>query len=488
MSAKLPDMLGAIRASADGALKRLSGRAEAPQTPAPTARFHTPDPTRTLFPNETEAPDGRAPGRLRDLLSESSVNLDRMRELLGAHAGAIAEASADRAAGEKSLTIWGWRAMIGAGWLAAGAWLNQMALQARAADLTTTAMGGLPVADADVLARAFMLAGAAGAAAAIIMIFWVFATGNGDNNRLRRRGEAFGAELGEEVRALSENLKRRRDLVVNGPKSPGALSAASQCHLEGLEICALFGQIPFLTTGDPKEADARYRLFLKRFAPSSAGYSFASMIVMGLLGAVIGVVSGFVGGFLRAVRLYRPEAAAPAAEPVVIAMLQYPLAAQALIFGGLLYLFMGLLIDAFSGMVGRREMARARREALDAMRSAYVAKEAPLETEVVRQVEDVVEILRAQLGVGARAGHADARTDFPRTGDARPNQGTGFSADEDVPEWRRRDSSVKFVATDFAAAPQTFRTDAFAKKFSASGERNTGSKRGGEDLEKGSGG
>ncbi|PQA89635.1 hypothetical protein [Hyphococcus luteus] len=478
---KASDMLGAMRASADGAPRRLSGGGEPRQSERTTQDFAPLDPTRALFPNEEETPEGETPRRaapLQNLLGKSAFNLERLRELLGYHAALIASATADRAAGEKSLTIWGWRAAIGVLWLAAGVWLNQAALNARAEDLAATVTGGVPIADAEILSRVFLAVGTAGIAAAMVMIFWVFAAGNGDNRKLRRRGEAFGGELAGEIRELNETLKARRDMVVEGPKSARGLSAASQCHLEGLEACSLFGQIPFLTASDPEDADAEYLRFLHRFAPPAPGYGFGAVLGFGLLSVAIGVLAGWIAGFARAVSLYNPDAAIVAAEPVVIAMMAYPLAAQALLFGGLLYLLMGLVIEAFSGVVGRGEMARARRDALDAMRSAYVAQEAPLETELVRQVEDVVEILRAQLGVGgARAGLSGGRNE-----DASANHAGAFSPEDEVPEWRRRDSSVKFVETGFSAAPSSFRTDAFAKKFSGSGERETGSKRGGEGL------
>ncbi|MEO1137787.1 MAG: hypothetical protein AAFW68_14485, partial [Pseudomonadota bacterium] len=128
-----------------------------------------------------------------------------------------------------------------------------------------------------------------------------------------------------------------------------------------------------------------------------------------------------------------------------------------------------VVIELFSGVVGRNEMTKAREDALDSMRSAYTAQEAPLESEVVRQVEDVVAILAARLGGAGNlsgANHGDAQ----------------FSAEADIPEWRRRDSSVKFVDAGFTPAPESWRTDAFAKKFDAESRRGTGSKRGGEGL------
>jgi hypothetical protein len=79
-----------------------------------------------------------------------------------------------------------------------------------------------------------------------------------------------------------------------------------------------------------------------------------------------------------------------------------------------------------------------------------------------------------------RGGNAGGNTG--RTQNASTNQSGDFSGADQVPEWRRRDSSVKFVDAGFSPAPESWRTDAYAKKFEAPAKRETGSKRGGEAL------
>ena len=111
-------------------------------------------------------------------------------------------------------------------------------------------------------------------------------------------------------------------------------------------------------------------------------------------------------------------------------------------------------------------------EALTALRSGYAAQSALHPADVTRRIKDAVDIFRARVGGGAAG----------RNQSASANHGAAFSTQEDAPEWRRRDSSVKFVASGFSPAPESWRTDAFAKKFEAPAERETGSKRDGEGL------
>lgn len=439
----------------------LSSRfsAKAPKTPR-SHNFASMDPTVALFPGDETPREENADLRqnLKDRLAGSADKVGRREAMLQSNAIALKTVSDDRAGGEKSLTIWGIRFLIALGWLGLGFWLNQSALYARANDLETAFAGTTP-GDAVILAQAFLLAGGAAAAAATVMIAFVFLRGDASNDRLRRQGEAFGDELAREARNLNAVLKTYRDKVV-ASSAGGGVAAASQAHLTALEAAYFFRNISFLTIVNPETADDAYRGFLRRYCPPAAGYSFADMVVAIILGGLVGLGLGW--------KLFKPETTG--GEPLVLAITQYPWALQALVYGGLAYLVTGVVIELFSGAVGRREMTKARKDALDSMRSAYTAQEAPLESEVVRQVEDVVAILAARLGGAGGAGGAGKTN----------HAGADLAAEAPEPEWRRRDSSVKFVDAGFSPAPERWRTDAYAKKFEAQELRGSGAKRGGD--------
>ena len=437
---------------------RFSAKAPSPQA----SRHYMPmDPTVALFPGDETPRDETAElgQALGGRLADSADKVGRREAMLQSNAIALKKVSDHRAGGEKSLTIWGIRFLIALGWLGLGFWLNQSALYARANDLETAFAGTTPV-DAVILAQAFLLAGGAAASAAIVMITLVFLRGDATNDRLRRQSEAFGDELAREARNLNAVLKTYRDKVV-ASSAGGGVAAASQAHLTALEAAYFFRNISFLTTVNPETADDAYQRFLKRYCPPAAGFTFIDIV----LATLIGLIGGSLFGLGLGWKLFKPASAG--GEPLVLAITQYPWALQALVYGGLAYLLTGIVIELFSGAVGRREMTKARKDALDSMRSAYTAQEAPLESEVVRQVEDVVAILAARLGGAGGAGKTN-------------HAGADLAAEAPEPEWRRRDSSVKFVDAGFSPAPERWRTDAYAKKFEAQELRGSGAKRGGE--------
>lgn len=454
--------LNALRASAEGALKKLAPKASTAQPaaePVEPDQLAFSDPTKTLFPaanmGDEQADELKFP--LDERLAGSADSVNRREAMLRESAIDLKNISDARAGGEKSLTIWGFRFLIAAVWLGLGFWLYQSALYARANEMAT-AFGGVAVADAAPLAYAFVFTGVAGAAAAILMIAYVFLSGNATNGRLRNHAETFGDRLAHEARALNGSLKRYRDKVVSSADRNDGVSAASQAHLAALEASYFFRNISFLTTVDHEAADVAYQRFLKRYCPPAAGFGLAEVMIIGVFGVLLGLAAGW--------KIFSADAGpgglADGAETSAIAIMQYPWAAQILVFGGLAYVVTGLVIEMLSGLVGSSEMMKARKDALDSMRSAYTAQEAPLESEVIRQVEDVVAILAARLGVGKSA---------------TANHSADFAEENDAPEWRRRDSSVKFVETRFAGAPERWRTDAYAKKFDASKPGEPGSKR-----------
>ena len=452
---QISGLVSSLRNRAERVIARLARSTPAKPTPSRSASFEPPDPTKILLPDGEGDERTFLSGNLGDRLQASADDIAKTQRMLRDSALDLQETSDARDRGEKHLNIYGFRFLIGAAWLGLAAWLYQAGLVAKAKGQPLA--GGIPVEDALVLAQTFSYVGGIAAAAAGLMIVLVFLSGNGSNTRLRQRGEAFGDNLAATARQFNKTLKFFRDKIADsGNSTSDIIPAVSQAHLTALEAKVFFRDTSFLTTVDPDAADGYFRDFIRRYTPGGGGYSPLDVILGLILGGMVGLGVGY--------KLFKTVGAG-VAEPKIYAIMEYPWAVQALLFGAGLYLAVGIVVDVLSGFFENTEMTKARKEALDSVRSAYTAQEAPLTAEVVRQVEDVVEILRARLS--------------PR-GDHRQTNHTGASSadfsghSDDIPPWRRRDSSVKFVDTGFQAAPSEWRVDAYEKKLGG----KPGSKRG----------
>jgi hypothetical protein len=235
-----------------------------------------------------------------------------------------------------------------------------------------------------------------------------------------------------------------------------------------LEAHDFFREISFLTGDENEHARRMFKGFLARAAGGVSGFSALDLLAAFAGGALLGPLALFVAAAAK-------REPATAVEASALAIMQYPWAAQILLFGGLAYAGAGAFMSLFAGPLTDRVADKARTEALTALRSGFAAKSALNPADVTRRIKDAVDIFRARVG-GAGGGNQG------RNQSASANHGTAFSTEDEVPEWRRRDSSVKFVDAGFSPAPQRWRTDAYAKKFEASKDGETGSKRGGEGL------
>jgi len=469
---KNPAKLSAV---VKGWLARLTGGRSPDSAPDSALVAPPPDPAKILFPATGAAPERMISGDLGERLERAADDITKRQALLRDSAIDLQRVSAARDRGERQLTIWGFRFLIGAAWLGLAGWLNQSALQARANDLPLA--NAMPVDDAMVLAHTFFLAGASALGAALIMIALIFISGNGGNDRLRRRGEIFGDALAATAREFNNALKYFRDKISTGDKAAADIvPAVSQAHLTALEAKVFFRDISFLTMIDADGADVAFRGFLRRFCPSIGGFAFFDVLLGMMLGAIAGLGAGWT--------LFKPAVEA-AAGPVGLAITQYPLALQTLLLGGGLYIVTGVVVELMSGLFTNGEMTKARKAALDSVRSAYIAQEAPLSSEVIRQVEDVVEILRARLGAGSGGRNSLSPSEVAAQSPAYALKSQAAVSqfddpDLDMPAWRRRDSSVQFVETGFQAAPKEWRIEPYTD-FS---NRGTAPKRGFFGLKK----
>lgn len=449
-SGKKPgDMLNALRMSAEGALARLTGARREPAADAATADYAAfRDPTVAFMPGDRAGFDG-AGGEsgfsLSYRLTEAAADIDRRIRLVYERAAALQTRSAARANGEKSLTIWGWRFMIGLFWLLVAYMLSLAGLNARANGVAITSFG-VPLGDVAPLVQLFTFIGLVAAGVAAMMAASVMMAGNATNAKLREEARRFGDALADESRRLAAKLDDHRQVIKSGGRS--ALAEVSRAHLTALGAAHYFRSISFLTTANPQAADEGFSRFFNGFGGRAAGFAFTDLILVGLFGALCGLAAGK--------KIYGGEAVALEISPLAIA--QYPQLAWSVLIGAGIYLVIGVAIDLAAGRIGRHVMAKARDEALDAVRSAYLGAGAPLADDMARQVEDFVQILQARLGAaGNSAVHGAGEPD--------PDPATSQFAGE--PSWRRRDSSVRLVETGFSAAPDPFRTDAFSKKFEA---------------------
>ena len=398
----------------------------------------------------------RTPLPLNLMLEDSArAMIDRARGLREDGA-TLAARIGERVEGEITLRAQAARIVISIVWLGAAAWLYISALNAQAIDMAVLP-SGMPVGDAFVLTRTFFVVALAGfgvafGAGALANMF-----GRGDNRKVRAEAERLGRAIADDARAFDSALDEMR-ADMDRRSAPGdAVIDLSRAHMTALEACAYFREVAFLTSEDDRDARNRFRAFLQR--PHHGGG-----------GGFLDRLTAFAGGAaLGAFLVWRAYAPAPETiEPqATLPILQYPWALALLAFGGIAYAAVGVLFSMLGAAVAGAAGAKAREEALDALRGAFTAREAPRPADVIRRIEDAVDVFRAR--VGARPARASATSANHSAADqaATPDEG-------EVPPWRRRDSSVKFVETGFQAVPTRWRTDPHAD-FE---DRKPGSKRG----------
>ncbi|NOX81864.1 MAG: hypothetical protein GXP06_02520 [Alphaproteobacteria bacterium] len=412
--------------------------------------FYAPlDPTIGLYGGRQSGDDETAQMPLSMLLEKTAHDMVARRRALRERADDLILRIGQRAEGEITLATQALRFLIGGAWVGVAAWLYVSAGGVSGLNLSSYA-AQMPAADALVLTRVFFVLGAAGIGVALAVAALVGFTGNGRNQRVRDEATQLGQYIAETARDFDADLTHFRNAMNSHNNPADAVRDLSRAHLTALGAQAYFREIEFLTAeGD--DAAVRFRGFLKRKSePVPAGPVF-------LLGFLLGAIVIAV--------LYVPRPDLPAAAPPEIA--QYPWAAKAILLGGALYAGVGVLLSAMGGLIAGGVAGKARGEALDALRSAFTAREAPRPADIVRRIEDAVDVFQAR--VSARNNRSSGKSNQT---DA---SGSSFSADDDeIPPWRRRDSSAKFVDTGFQAAPATWRTDAFGKNFAPDPEAKRG--------------
>ncbi len=453
-------MLNALRASADTALKRLAPSKGAPSASLPEAETDRPifsDPTTALFPSGAAAEDeGEHALPLAMQLEQSAQAMARRKDELREPAQRLLARIEERRDGEVTLMTQALRVLIGLVWLGVAAWLYLEFLNARADGIGVIA-GSVPLEDAQVLIRAFLIVAGAGLGVAFLVAALTRALGNADNGRIKREAEALGAAMADAATEFDETLSTLRGSMDKRGRPADAVDDLSRAHLTALEAHDFFREINFLTGEEDERARRMFKGFLSRAGVAGGGASFMDFVLVFALGLLGGAVMMHV-------------AIAPEPEPVsdvksVMAVASYPWAIKLIVLGGLLYALAGGVLSIFARPMTEGLAEKARADALTKLRSGFAARSALHPADITRRIKDAVDVFRARVGGTSRTASAN-------------HSNADFSAEASEPEWRRRDSSVKFVETGFAGAPQEWRTDAYAKKFEASGTGKTETKRG----------
>lgn len=447
--------LQALRDSATSALKRLAPhRSNTPADGADAPRPAFSDPTRVLFPGEAdESERAESTMPLAMMLERSAKDMVRRADDLREDANRLIAKIGERVEGEITVRAQAARYFIALGWLAIAGWLYVSALNAQADDLSVLATG-MPVDHAFVLAKVFLFVALAGFGVAFLVNALTVGFGRADNKAVRAEGELLGHSIAGASREFDRILTDMRDAMDRRPHAADSVRDLSRAHLVALEACAYFREITFLTHAEGDDARRYFARFLWR-RPENP-HPAAPFLAGGLL-------TFFTYRFIDWYFLTERPAADVAAAPLPIA--EYPWALGALLLGGLAFATVGLVFSVFGGLVAGDTAAKARAEALDALRGAFTSHEAPRPGDIIRRIEDAVDVFRARCGGRGSARSHDAATNH-------------IDSQEADPPWRNRDSSAKFVETGFQSAPQEWRADAYAKKFGSTGAQETGSKRG----------
>lgn len=455
-----------LRRSIFAALRARFGAGAA--DPDASAFGAPPDPAKLLFPRvEGAMREAEEEATLAVRLEKSARAIIERRAGLREGARAVSTAVADRRAGEISLAAQSLRLVIGFAWMGVAVWLY---LTVANNAPVTPYLPQVSAADAIVLMQTFFVVGAVGLGAAILAMSLTAFVGGADNASLRGRGEALGEAIAIASKEFDEALDAYRRGMDERVDPADAVIDLSRAHLTALEAQAFFRELAFLFDADSENAGLKFRGFLRSYSSVQARRPVGPIFV---IGAAIGAALTYA-----AMSTFAPggtESAAPAAENTVsasLAIARYPWAMAALLGGGAVYAAAGLLMEVMLGAFASPATGRGVDEALDALRSAFTAREAPRPVDVIRRIEDALAVFRARVGRLAKRDRA-------------ANQSAGETAAHlaEEPAWRRRDASVRFVDTGFQAAPKSWRADPHIKI--DPGE--TAPKRGSRKLDKGDG-
>ncbi len=464
-----PNMMGQMRAKATHILslfsQKPSSESARPNAEDTKQSFAFSDPTTVLFPDDTD--DGDAPDRpnsnLREQLRISGKSILKNQKTINSHAMQLSSDIGAREGGLVSNLANFTRFGIVVYWLYAAYRMQPLKMQGGA-----TPFGQMTAEQVSAVFDIFITLGAIGAAGAMMGILITFISGNSSNAKLQNTAREFGKKAASIARDFDVALTKVRNAMDQHKNEYVlAIKALSQGHLTATETAAFFEFLPILNDGvDDRTERNDFFNFLKRSAPNVGEPHIIKLLVL-LVGLIIGAWFGFLAGFIQ----FAPK---PETATNLQSLLQlFPDAAGAILLPAVAYSSVGIIYDLFrtplSLGAGVRQQALA--ESLDAVRAPFTGSDAPRMNDIAQRIIDALDVYIGQ--VRGQFGRRDHQTNHTSESSA------DFSEQSDeTPSWRRRDTSARFVDTDFQAAPDTFRTDAYAKKIEADRAGKTGSKRG----------
>ncbi len=338
--------------------------------------------------------------------------------------------------------------------------------------------------DADHAARlstAFFTLGGAGFAAAAALMGLVALRARGLDAALAETSRRFGEDVADRLADYDQRLSSAVEAAglsavadaERAARAAGELSAdlgsflQLSCADRGRANAAIRAYDGFLraTTADRKEAPR-----MPNAGRMLSGAVFA-LSATGLVAALAAVVSG--------VSLTFGDAAASGAG-----LANQPGPGAVVLLGAIAFLAAGAAPGIRAGARatdgGRAPIERS----LAAFRAgAQGRSEVPAVSDVARRADAARRALEARLrpdgvedAASPNAPAFKAPGGTPVTGPART--GGGDEDDGSEPYWRRRKEGRRFVPTGFEAAPQPWRTDAYAARFAAEETRAPEAKRG----------
>ena len=307
---------------------------------------------------------------------------------------------------------------------------------------------GLAPGEAGVLARVFFMAGVPASILAIAVAIYVQST-RGNNQRVRQAADRLGREIAAEAKALDHDISGLVQSISRGGSLGADIENLSKAQYKAIEAQMFFRGLRFLTPETHQQSMDDLKRFLASTGQASVLVVFATAFSLGagLSYLVFAERGGYGGGPMPDIFLY-------------------PGYVLTLLIGGSVYLLAGVMSDILAPVFGAVRR-RALEDALDAVRGAFIANDAPRFAEIVRRVDDAMAVLQSR----AEALERDAARGPARSGgaDLQGQTHTDCSprAHVDGPSdlaWRDRDSSAQFVDVRFQAAPKPFALDSESKQ------------------------
>ena len=279
--------------------------------------------------------------------------------------------------------------------------------------------------------------------------------------------------------AIDGELRTYKDQVTHDAYNADAMIAnVSRAHLTALEAKLLFQPIDFLTMRDERQAKAGFRDYITSAAPQPGPNGILTMLIFTILGFIFGIGIGY--------NLFDPNSGALLSqllETQAFPLSAYPQVGLAFFISLMIYAYAGLFSNSVIAALGPQAMAsKGAANALNAVRSAFFAADAPTPDDIITHVETIAEILTLRLSSAPKKGQTKSAHQMNEAAyapqDHAPQDIGGASfAEEDVPSWRRTKQGPRFVDTGFQSAPQSWRADPHLDLDGKNISRGSGAKR-----------